>query len=460
MAVFVQDQHGHPLMPCTERRARLLLERGRAKIHRVVPFVIRLTDRSRETCAFQPLRIKLDPGSKSTGLAVVRDTECVDRTTGEIERGAAVLNLFELIHRGRQISEALTARRSMRRRRRGNLRYRAPRFNNRTRQSGWLPPSLRHRVDTTLSWVKRLRRWAPITDLSCESVRFDLQALENPEISGVEYQHGTLFGYEIREYLLLKWGHTCGYCGKGDRVLNIDHIDPRARSGSNRVSNLAIACVDCNQKKGAQPIESFVKDKARLAQILAQAKRPLRDAAAVNSTRHTLAGDLRGEGLAVELASGGRTKYNRVRLNLPKTHALDAVCVGQVDEVTDWQRPTLMVKSTGRGSYSRTRLDKYGFPRGYLMRRKDVRGFRTGDLVCARVPTGKKTGTHTGRVAIRESGYFNIQTGATVVQGISHKHCELLQRADGYGYSWIATTKGEAGTGRAAHDALSLPGHH
>jgi hypothetical protein len=50
------------------------------------------------------------------------------------------------------------------------LRYRAPRFNTRTRKAGWLAPSLQHRVDTTLSLVKQLRRWAPITDLAVELV--------------------------------------------------------------------------------------------------------------------------------------------------------------------------------------------------------------------------------------------------------------------------------------------------
>ncbi|OUL92246.1 RNA-guided endonuclease IscB, partial [Paraburkholderia hospita] len=151
-------------------------------------------------CALQPLRIKLDPGSMVTGVALVR----------EADRRIAVINLFELIHRGRQISEALTARRNFRRRRRGaNLRYRAPRFLNREKSEGWLPPSLQHRVDTTMAWVQRIRRWAPVTALSSELVRFDLQQLENPEISGLEYQQGTLAGYEVREYLLEKWKRTC-----------------------------------------------------------------------------------------------------------------------------------------------------------------------------------------------------------------------------------------------------------
>ncbi|SAL04528.1 hypothetical protein AWB78_07011 [Caballeronia calidae] len=129
-------------MPCSEKRTRLLLARGRARVHRVVPFVIRLTDRDAASSQLQPLRLKIDPGSKTSGLAIVRDTEALDTASGELGRGAAALSLFELVHRGRQISEALTARGAIRRRRRGNLHYRAPRFLNRTRSSDWLAPSL------------------------------------------------------------------------------------------------------------------------------------------------------------------------------------------------------------------------------------------------------------------------------------------------------------------------------
>lgn len=436
MSVFVLDQQGKPLMPCSEKRARLLLERSRARVHRLVPFVIRLVDKRQDDCGLQSVRLKLDPGSRFTGVALLRETQTVDAETGEIQTQGAVLSLLELTHRGLQISEALTARRQMRRRRRGNLRYRAPRFLNRGNQSkGWLAPSLQHRVDTTLAWVKRLQRWAPITELSQELVRFDMQAMENPTIAGVEYQQGTLKGYEVREYLLEKWGRCCAYCGAKGVPLQIEHIQPKARGGSNRINNLTLACQPCNQKKGAQLIETFLaKQPERLRKILAQVKRPLKDAAAVNTTRRALWQALQATGLPVMPASGGCTKFNRCRLSVPKTHALDAVCVGQIDQLTGWQVPTLVIKCTGRGSYQRTRLNKFGFPRGYLARCKRINGFATGDLVRADVPKGKKTGQHTGRVAVRATGNFNIQTSNGLVQGISYRHCTLIQRADGYGY--------------------------
>jgi len=467
MAVFVLDRRKKPLMPCSEKRARILLERGRARVHRMVPFTIRLVDRLVEDSVLQQLRLKLDPGSKTTGIALVREAETVAVTTGEVVRALTVLMLLELKHRGQAIRDALTSRGAFRRRRRGKLRYRPARFDNRTRKDGWLAPSLQHRVDTVLTWVARLCRLAPVTALSQELVRFDTQQMQNPEISGAEYQQGTLAGYEVREYLLEKWGRECVYCGAENTPLEIDHIHPRSKGGSDRVSNLAIACHDCNQAKGNMPLEQFLAGSPGLIRkILAQAKAPLRDAAAVNSTRWTLFQRLKATGLEVEVASGGRTKWNRHRLQVPKAHCLDAACVGHVDAIENWplqgvtQQPVLSIKATGRGSYQRTRLTKHGFPRGYLTRSKSAFGFQTGDMVKAIVTTGKKAGTYLGRVAIRASGSFNIQTAEGLIQGISHCFCTLIQRADGYGYVFtkIASTQGDAGMGRSQTAALSLPG--
>jgi len=148
--------------------------------------------------------------------------------------------------------------------------------------------------------------------------------------------------------------------------------------------------------------------------------------------------------LPVATDSGARTRYNRQRLGIPKTHALDAACVGVLDALHNWQRPTLAINATGRGRYQRTRLNRFGFPRGYLMREKRVEGFQTGDRVIARVPGGKNAGTHIGRLAVRASGHFNIQCAHGVIQGISYRHCRVVQRADGYGYGIHPTVTEEA----------------
>jgi 5-methylcytosine-specific restriction endonuclease McrA len=415
-------------MPCSEKRARLLLARGRALVHRMFPFVIRLTDRT--DGVRQDIALKIDPGSKKTGIALVRQSAT----------SAAVLNLIELEHRGASISEALMQRAGYRRRRRSsNLRYRAPRFNNRTRSKGWLAPSLQHRVDGVMSWVNRLRHLAPITEVAQELVRFDTQLMQNAEISGVEYQQGTLAGYEVREYVFEKLGRQCVYCDTKVGPFNLDHLKARADGGSDRVSNLAPACIPCNERKGSRDIRAFLStDPERAERILRRAKAPLKDAAAVNATRWALFRALSETGIPVSVGTGGRTKFNRKRYGIPKTHALDAVCVGIMDDilaVSGTNRPTLGIKGMGRGSYQRTRVTASGFPRGYLMRQKRVHGFATGDMVRALVPSGVKRGLHVGRVAIRKTGSFNIQTSKGVVQGVSWKHCRITQRSDGYRYT-------------------------
>ncbi len=453
--VFVLGKNKQPLMPCSEKRARLLLQRGRASVHRIAPFTIRLVDRTRATSVTQPIALKLDPGSKTTGIALARITEA----------SIHPIALIELEHRGLAIRDALKQRAGFRKRRRSvNLRYRQPRFDNRCKPEGWLAPSLQHRVDTIMAWVARLRHLAPISSLAQELVRFDMQAMQTPGISGIAYQQGTLAGYEAREYLLEKWHRACAYCDADNVPMQIEHVVPKAVGGSDRISNLALACEPCNTAKGAQRIEAFLaSDPDRLFKIKAQLKTPLHDAAAVNATRWTLFGALERTSLPVIAGSGGQTKYNRSRLGIPKTHALDAFSVGNMDAIASVgsiDRSTFAIKATGRGAYKRTRLTPHGIPRGYLMRTKRVRGFATGDLVVATVPSGKHTGVHVGRVAVRATGSFNIQKHTGVLQGISYRHCHIRQRADGYAYNLIATTKkkGCENSGRAAHGALSISG--
>ncbi len=429
--VFVVSRDEKPLDPTTPRRARLLLDSGRAVAHKMSPFVIRIKDRHSSDSQTQGVVVGVDPGSKTTGIAV-----WMENTPGVRE----AVFLAEVEHRGALISKKLEQRSNYRRRRRSkNLRYRAPRFLNRTKPKGWLAPSLQHRVDTTYAWVARIARWAPIQGIEMELVRFDMQVMQNPKISGTEYQQGELAGYETREYLLEKWSRTCVYCDARDVPLQVEHITPKAHGGSNRVSNLTIACGLCNRAKGSMRVEDFVTDPARLVRITKYAKTPLRDAAAVNATRNALKREL--EKIAhVNTCTGGQTKYNRSRFGLPKTHCLDALALGNPDSITSitgWEgMRVLAITCNGRGQYQRTKPDTYGFPRLIFSRQKSHYGFATGNRIVAVVPVGKHMGVHVGRVAIRKTGSFNITTTAGTLQGISHKYCTVLQRGDGYGYLW------------------------
>ncbi|MFI0911761.1 RNA-guided endonuclease IscB [Streptomyces abikoensis] len=431
-AVFVLDKHGAPLQPTTPARARKLLKQGRAAVHRHTPFVIRMKDRTVTQSSVHGVELGIDPGSQYTGFAVFATTRT---EAGATRRG---LYAIELAHRGNQIRDKLARRAAYRRgRRTRNLRYRTPRFLNRRRPKGWLAPSLKHRLDTVLSWANRLARWAPISKVHIENTSFDTHALSvGRPLESTDYQKGSLYYCEAREYLSVKWGRACAYCGVRAVRLNIDHIHPRSRGGADRVSNLVLCCAPCNQAKSNRPVEEFLAhNPPALRRVLSQVKAPLRDAAAVNATRWAIQQTLATAFPVVCSASGGRTKWNRQRLGLPKTHTLDALCVGSLDELSQYPAVFLSVTATGRGTYARTSADKYGFPRLYRPRTKLVHGYATGDLAQAVVPSGKKAGTHVGRISVRTRGNFNIRTSQGLLQGIRHTYFHLLQRADGYGYT-------------------------
>ncbi|RAM50752.1 MAG: HNH endonuclease [Hapalosiphonaceae cyanobacterium JJU2] len=423
--VFVIDSEKRPLEPIHSAQARQLLRNKKAAVYKRFPFTLILKE-SRSEAPVHPLRLKIDPGAKHTGIALVNDR------TGE------VVFAGELKHRGFAIRESLTSRRQLRRSRRNRkTRYRQTRFLNRTRPDGWLAPSLQSRVDNIKTWVERLCKLAPIEAISQELVRFDMQLMRNPEIQGKEYQQGTLAGYETREYLLEKWSRQCAYCGVKDVPLQIEHIHPRAKGGSNSITNLTLSCEKCNTNKGTKDIKDFLKkDLSRLEKILKQAKRPLVDAAAVNTTRFALLEVLKSTGLPVETGSGGLTKFNCNQQNLAKSHWLDAAYVGKSTPklIIKGVKP-LLITANGHGARQSCRTDKFGFPSRHVPREKIHFNFQTGDIVKAIVTTGKKVGQYVGKVAIRSSGSFNISAKNGLIQGISHKFCQRIHAKDGYSYA-------------------------
>jgi hypothetical protein len=283
------------------------------------------------------------------------------------------------------------------------------------------------RVQNVESWAKRLLRFTPISSIAIETARFDTQLMDSPNISGVEYQQGELAGYEVREYLLEKWGRNCVYCGNRSVPLQVEHIIPKSRGGSDQISNLTISCIECNRKKGSQTATEF-----GYPDIGKKVKRSMRDVATINSTRYATGNALKAFGLPVTFWSGGRTKHNRIKQGYEKDHWIDAACVGKSGRqvyIPSNLRP-LAIKAVGHGRRQMCTMDKYGFPRTRPKQSKQVKGFRTGDIVKAVVTKGKKVGTHIGRVVIRTSGYFKIG----LVDGINWKYCTLIQRADGYEY--------------------------
>ena len=446
--VFVLDKNKNPLAPCTSARARILLSKRKAAVFRQYPFTIILKERDNGDT--QPLSFKIDQGAKTTGIALVSHNKTQN----------VVIWACNLIHRGHKISESLSKRSATRRTRRSRkTRYRKPKWTNsmskaqlehiNQRPKGWLAPSIRARLDNTVNLFNKLSRLSPITNVAIEDVRFDMQKIQNPNIKGKEYQEGDLFGFEAKEYLLYLYKHTCAYCGglSKDSILEKEHILCRSKGGTNRLSNLSIACRTCNlDKNDLLPEEWLQKLKAskkkidkvrfeKLSKILKGVKPTLRDASAVNIIRNEIVKQF--SNMPLDLGSGALTKYNRKQNDYPKEHWIDAACCGvHGDEIhiPNYLIP-LEIIANGRGSRQMCRMDKYGFPRTSAKEASDCFGFKTGDIVEAIVTKGKKIGTYKGRVAVRATGNFNITTKSGTIQGIGYRYCRLLQRSDGYSYS-------------------------
>ena len=300
LRVPVINMRGEPLMPTTPRKARKLLEADKAKVVSRTPFVIQLVCPTGE--AKQDITLGIDAGYTKVGFSAV--------TTGK-ELIAGELELRN------NIKKLLGSRHGVRKLKRNKLWYRKPRFLNRSRKDGWLPPSLEHKLQSHIRLIEQLKRLLPITKVIVEVASFDTQKMQNPEISGIEYQQGELQGYEVREYLLEKWGRRCAYCKKTGVPLEVEHIIPVVRRGSDRVSNLTMSCHDCNQKKGSKTAAEFGFPK-----IQEQAKESLKAAAFMNNIRWKLVNIL-----WCNWTYGYITKHNRIKLGIKKSHVNDAFVI-------------------------------------------------------------------------------------------------------------------------------------
>ncbi|TMC23026.1 MAG: HNH endonuclease [Chloroflexi bacterium] len=251
----------------------------------------------------------------------------------------------------------------------------------------------------------------------------------------------TLFGFEVREYVFAKWNRMCAYCGARDLPLELEHIVPRARGGTDRISNLCLACESCNRRKGTQDISDFLADQpARLCRVLAQTKAPLKNATAVNATRWELSRRLQATGLPLETGSGGQTNYNRSVRGLPKAHWTDAACVGASTPTplsTEGVIP-LLITATGHSRRKMCNTNDLGFPTSHRKRCKRYFSYQTADLVRAVVPDRLKcAGTHVGRVTVKAARTFTIQTRHGKITDVPHRFCQPVHRCDGYSYSQV-----------------------
>ena len=420
--VFVLDRSKKPLNMITNAEARILIRKKLAVIHKVYPFTIRLRDNS---CVSndKAYTVKLDPGSKHTGVAITDDKN-------------SVVMLAEIEHRGHLIKKDLDSRRAVRKsRRQRKTRYRESRFLNRTRPKGWLAPSVKSRANNVINFVKKYKKLLNINKVMIESVSFDTaQMTAGTNLVGTTYQQGNLYQQKLRNFIFNRSNNKCAYCGA--KATEIDHVVPRANGGTNSTYNLVASCRTCNQMKSNLTLKDFGKLVGKDFSHLKPRKLP-KNAAIVQSSRSYMVKEITKLVSDTTTYDAWMTKYNRDSLGLPKEHYYDALSVGEVPTKFNFLTDKILqISAKGRGSRQMCLMDKYGFPRTSAKASKMVNGFQTGDIVKAVVTKGSKQGEYLGRVAVRSRGYFNIQTKTQVVQGIGFEYCHIVQRSDGYLYSY------------------------
>ena len=388
-----------PLAPCHLLRATSLVKLGKAHmmVKRGVRYLVLHKTKLPKVRIASKVVLRIDPGSKKTGIAITRDHKDGSRE---------VLLCLEIHHQGRAIKGRLLKRRQNRRNRRGRkTRYRKPRFNNRKRQKGWVPPSILSRLQNTRTWVKRLAKLLPITEIHVETNTFDPQVLRNPEIEGKQYQQGPLYRTNLKAAVLLRDGNKCVYCGKsGKRTkLEMEHAVAKSAVGPDRYDNRVASCEECNDKKGTKSLEEFLKRRSKkLAEIKAKLGTDLADASHMNIILPRLLADLRQDGWTVIEHAAATTAAGRIVCNIEKSHHGDAAVTGCPDSLRYMPSAPIAVGAKGRGNRQRLIPDKYGSPRGkefskyskmprhvqakttppsHKKRQKRVGGVATGDYI-------------------------------------------------------------------------------
>lgn len=400
MIVYVLNKHGKPLMPCKPAKARHLLRDGKAKVIKTEPFTIQLLFGS--SGYKQPITLGVDAGSKHIGLSA---------TTDKKELYAADVELRN------DIVEKLSTRRQNRRSRRNRkTRYRQPRFLNRihSKNKGWLAPSVENKIQTHMKIVKNIHKILPITKIIVEAAAFDIQMIQNPEISGTEYQQGNQFGFSnVRQYVFWRDNYECQWChGKsGDKVLENHHIESR-KTGGNSPDDLITVCRTCHRKHHKGEITFNFKRKSSS-----------RDATFMGIMRWTFYDRLKKHYPNVGMTYGYITKSIRIQNNLPKEHYVDAYCIaGNINsEQLDYYFYQKQVRRTNRQIHKANMIK--GGRKKLNQSPKYVKGFQLFDKV-------KYNGKPYYIFGRRASGYFDIRTlsGEKVNNGsISYKKIKLLE---------------------------------
>ena len=412
--VYVLNNHSEPLMPCSPRKARVLLKNKKACVVKRTPFTIKLLYGS--TGYKQPITLGVDAGSKHVGLSASTETR-------ELYR--------EEFSPRNDIVDLLSTRREFRRARRNRkTRYRAPRFDNRvhSKHKGWLAPSVEVKIQEHITVIKHICQILPITLVRVETAEFDTQHLKamlegKPLPVGTDYQLGEMYDeYNVRQYVLKRDNYTCQCCGahttaKKSVKLHVHHLESR-KTGGNAPNNLITLCTTCHENlhKGKVTFDGKKRGK------------PLRDAAFMGIMRKTLLARLHEElPIPVQGTYGYITKMRRGQNDIKKSHTNDARCISK----HPLAEPCSVCYRTKAIRHHNRQIHKAKILKGGIRKRNQapyiVKGFRLWDKV---LYNGQECFI-SGR---RSSGYFALRKldGTTITSSASFKKLQLLEFANNY----------------------------
>ena len=302
--VYVISINNESLMPTNNAKARILLKNGKAKVKTTKPFTIQLLYET--TTYTQPITLGIDPGYQNIGFSAITDKK---------ELISGMVNLLE------GVSKRLAERRVHRRFRRQRIRYGKCR-NRRKKGEGWLAPSIIHKLDSHIRFVDKLKKILPITKVILEVANFDIQKINNPKISGKEYQEGEQYGFQnTRSYVFFRDDYKCQNpnCKNKDPkpILQEHHIKYKENGGTDKPDNLITLCTKChtpeNHKKG-KFLYNWQTTKPKLQQYKAETYMSIVRWRLVNL-------------LGCSYTYGYITKGKRIELGLEKTHYNDAFII-------------------------------------------------------------------------------------------------------------------------------------
>lgn len=309
--VRVIAKDGTVLQPTNRHgKVRRLLRDGKARVVAKEPFTIQLLyeTKSKNT---QQIRVYFDTGSKYQGFVLISNNKVISKGTIELRDG---------------IPEFIGQRRRYRRsRRHRKKRYRPPRFDNRRREKGWLPPSIESKYQHIMRWIDKLTGYLPDYQLIVEVAKFDIQAMDNSGIEGEGYQRGDLYGYEnTQQYIIHREKGKCQLCGesKDDDTWNLHHRKAKKDGGSDRAKNIALLHNSCHKKFHNENLSD-----SDLTSLENKSQR-FKDATFMNIIKNRLWRELRAYyGKQVHFTYGFITNINRRMLSLKKEHYNDALAM-------------------------------------------------------------------------------------------------------------------------------------